>query len=141
MAFGNVEITIVGNLTKDPELRFTQTQKPVTSFSVAVNRRSKDGQDFTSYFDCVAWQDLGEHVAQSLAKGDRVIVQGRFDQRSWLRDDGTKAYAWELTAEAVGAEMRFLDVDVPHRRGHERQASPLQSVPDGGQRPLDDNPF
>jgi single-strand DNA-binding protein len=102
------EVNLVGNLTRDPELRFTKTDKPVCHFSVAVNRYTgKDNPDVTTYFDCVAWDKLGEHAAESLSKGQRVIVLGRLDQRQWEKEDGSKGSRWEVTADAVGPDLRF----------------------------------
>lgn len=104
-------VTIVGNLTSDPELRFTNSGKGVASFSVAVNRRwtGQDGsdQEETSFFDIVAWDRLGENVAETLGKGDRVIVDGRLSQRSWETDAGEKRYKIEIQADEVAPSLRW----------------------------------
>ena len=81
-------VTIVGNATADPELRFTQNGSASARFGVAVNRRwqnrqSQEWEETTSFFDVVCWRDLAEHVSGSLRRGDRVIVTGRLEQRSW----------------------------------------------------------
>ena len=87
MSAGN-SVTIVGTLTRDPELRFTPSGQGVASFGVAVNRRwqnkqTNEWEEAVSFFDVVAWGTLGENVAECLTKGTRVIVDGRLDQRSW----------------------------------------------------------
>lgn len=112
-------ITIVGNLTEDPELRFTPSGVAVAKFSVAVNRRQFDRQanewkDSGSDFHRVtAWRQLAEHIAETLTKGMRVIVVGDLRQRSWT-DDKTneKRYAWEITADAVGPDLSFATAAV-----------------------------
>jgi single-strand DNA-binding protein len=102
--------TIVGNLTEDPELRFTQGGAPVANFRVAVTPRVKDGDGWkdgdTSYFRCTAWRTLAENVAE-LTKGDRVIVYGRLQQRSWENDAGERRSVVEVQAEEVGPSLRW----------------------------------
>ena len=87
-------ITITGNVTRDPELKFLNSGSAVLSFGVAVNRSWKDSNDEwkeeVSFFDVTAWQDLAENVGDTIAKGDRVIVTGRLQQRTWETDDGDK---------------------------------------------------
>ena len=89
-------VTIVGNLTRDPELRFTPAGAPVTTFGVAVNRRwqNRDNQQWeesTSFFNVTCWRDLAQNVSESLEKGARVLVTGRLEQRSWETQDGERA--------------------------------------------------
>lgn len=121
--------TIVGNLTGDPELRFTNSGKAVASFSVAVNRRwtGADGseQEETSFFDVVAWDRLGENIAESLGKGDRVIVDGRLSQRSWETDAGEKRYKIEIQADEVAPSLRWATASVS--RNEKDGASPKQA--------------
>ena len=86
-------ITICGNLTREPEIRYTKEGQATTQLGVAVNRRWQDKtsgewQEATSFFDVVCWRDLAENVALSLSKGMRVVVTGRLEQRSWETDDG-----------------------------------------------------
>jgi len=88
-------VTITGNLTRDPELRFTPSGQANASFGVAVNRRWQNRQtqaweEATSFFDITTWGQLAENLAQSLRKGDRVMVAGRLDQRSWENHEGEK---------------------------------------------------
>jgi single-strand DNA-binding protein len=88
-------VTITGNLTDDPDLRFTPNGNPVANFRLAMTARIKDGEGWrdgdTSYFRINAWRQLAEHVAESLAKGDRAVVIGRLNSRSWETPEGTSA--------------------------------------------------
>jgi single-strand DNA-binding protein len=109
--------TIVGNLTRDPEIRYTRDGQATTSLSVAVNRRwqdrtTKEWEESTSYFDVVCWRDLAENVALSLTKGARVVVTGRLEQRSWESDEGDKRSKVEIVADEIGASLRFATVDI-----------------------------
>jgi single-strand DNA-binding protein len=110
-------VTIVGNLTKDPELRFTPTGQATATFGVAVNRRwqnhqTQDWEEATSFFDVVAWATLAENIADSLHRGDRVVVQGRLDQRNWENNDGDKRSKIEITANEVASSLRWATVDI-----------------------------
>jgi single-strand DNA-binding protein len=111
-------VTISGNLTGDPELRFTGNGVPVAAFSVAVTPRIKDGDNWrdgdTSFFRCNAWRELGENIAESFQKGDRVIVSGTLKQRSWEADDGTKRSVVEITADDAGPSLRWATAE-PHK--------------------------
>jgi single-strand DNA-binding protein len=109
--------TIVGNLTRDPEIRYTRDGQATTSLSVAVNRRwqdrtTKEWEESTSFFDVVCWRDLAENVALSLTKGARVVVAGRLEQRSWESDEGEKRSKVEIVADEIGASLRFATVDI-----------------------------
>lgn len=104
--------TICGNVTRDPELRFTPSGKAVASFGVAVNRRWRNQQtnqyeEATSFFDVTCWDSLAENVAESVAKGARVVVMGRLDQRSWETTDGDKRSKVEVVADEVAASYRW----------------------------------
>src|SRR5579872_5228113 len=98
------QVTLMGNLTRDPELRQTPTGQNVTSFSLALNRSYKDQsgewQEATDYIDIVAWGPLAERVAQYLSKGRRCLVQGRLQSRSW-EQDGQKRNKVEVVANDV----------------------------------------
>jgi single-strand DNA-binding protein len=109
--------TITGNLTRDPEIRYTRDGQATTTLGVAVNRRwqnreSNEWEESTSFFDVVAWRDLAENVALSLTRGMRVVVTGRLEQRSWETDDGDRRFKVEIVADEVGASLRFATVDV-----------------------------
>ena len=108
-------ITLVGNITRDPELRFTQTGRGVASFGIAVNRRyqvNDEWQEQTSFFNIVAWGTLGENAAASLNKGDRVIVFGRLEQRSWETQDGEKRSVVEVIADELGPSVRWAQASI-----------------------------
>ncbi len=102
------QVTLMGNLTRDPELRQTPTGQNVTSFSLALNRSFKDSngawQDATDYIDCVAWGPLAERVSQYLSKGRRCLVQGRVQSRSWEQDGQKRS-----KVEVLAADVTFLD--------------------------------
>ena len=110
-------LTIVGNLTKDPELRFTPAGQATATFGVAVNRRWQNHQtnaweETTSFFDVVAWGTLAENLADSLRRGDRVVVEGRLDQRSWENNQGEKRSKIEITANEVAPSLRWATVEI-----------------------------
>ncbi len=98
MARGFSKAIIMGNLTRDPELRTTPSGTQVCSFSVAVNR-VYNGNEQVSYFDCSAWGKMGETVAQYCKRGSGILVSGRLDQRSYEDKDGNKRSRVEITVE------------------------------------------
>ncbi|HVX24142.1 MAG TPA: single-stranded DNA-binding protein [Candidatus Saccharimonadales bacterium] len=102
------QVTLMGNLTRDPELRQTPTGQNVTSFSLALNRSYKDQsgewQEATDYIDCVCWGPLAERVAQYLSKGRRCLVQGRLQSRSWEQDGAKRS-----KVEVLANDVTFLD--------------------------------
>ncbi len=104
-----------GNLTKDPEIRYLGDGTAITTFSVAVNRRWQDRtsgewSESTSYFDVACWRDLAEHAAMSLSKGDRVLVSGYLEQRTWTSTEGKMRSRIELVAQDLGPSLRFRPV-------------------------------
>ena len=108
-------ITVVGNLTRDPELRYTTGGRGVASFGIAVNRRYQQNgewQEQTSFFNVVAWGTLGENVSASLSKGTRVIVTGRLEQRSWDTPEGEKRSVVEIVADEIGPGLRWAQAQV-----------------------------
>lgn len=93
-------ITIMGRLTRDPELRYTQSNTPVCSFTVAVDRDfSTNGEKKTDYIDCVAWRSGGEFVSKYFTKGSLIVVDGRLESRKWQDRDGNKRTSWEINAD------------------------------------------
>lgn len=109
------EATVIGNLTRDPELRFTQAGLAVCNASIAVNRRwlnksTNEWEEKVSYFDVTVWGQQGQNVADSLRKGDRVFVNGRLEQRSWETDSGDKRSKIEIVAEVVGPTLEWVTV-------------------------------
>jgi single-strand DNA-binding protein len=108
-------VTIVGNITRDPELRFTAGGKGVASFGVAVGRRFQQNgewQEKTSFFNVTAWDTLGENVAASLTKGTRVVVTGRLEQREYETKEGEKRNVVEIVADEIGPSLRWARADV-----------------------------
>lgn len=97
------QIIIHGRLTRDPELRRTQTGKAVTQFCVAVDRDTKnsDGSRTADFIDCVAWQELAEFCQRYFTKGQEAIVAGRLGSREWVDKDGQKHRAWEILANKI----------------------------------------
>ena len=115
MANGNT-ITIIGNITREPELRFTPSGQANSRFGVAVNRRWQDRasgewQEATSFFDVVCWRELAENCSDSLPKGARVIVSGRLEQRTYEKD-GDKRSIVEIIADEVGPSLRWATAKV-----------------------------
>jgi len=103
---GNINrVVLVGNLTRDPELRHTPAGTPVCSLRVAVNTRRKDESgewvDKPNYFDVTVWGQQGENCAQYLAKGRPVAIDGRLEWREWEAQDGSKRQAVEIVADSV----------------------------------------
>ena len=122
-------VTIAGNLTRDPEIRFTQAGQPTATFAVAVNRtwvnrQSGERQESTSFIDVVAWGTLAENAAASLAKGHRVLVTGRLDQRSWETEAGERRSKVEVSAEDLAPSLRWATAKLARteRRGAEEAA-------------------
>lgn len=118
MAIGETVITIVGNLTADPELRTTGQGAQVASFTVAntsrvYNKQTGQYEDGPALFmRCSAWNDLAQHCAQSLAKGMRVIAQGRLRQHSYQAQDGTNRTVVELQVDEIGPSLRYATAQV-----------------------------
>ena len=108
-------VTLVGNLTRDPELRYTTGGRGVASFGLAVNRRwqqNGEWQEAASFFNVVAWADLGENAAASLNKGNRIIVTGRLEQRSYETREGEKRSVIEVIADDLGPSLRWAQAQV-----------------------------
>ena len=110
-------VTITGNLTREPELRFTPTGQATANFGIAVNRtwtdrQSQERKESTSFFDIVAWGPLAENAATSLTKGTRVVVTGRLDQRSWESAEGDKRSKVEITADDLAPSLRWATAQV-----------------------------
>jgi len=108
-------VTIIGNLTRDPELRYTTAGLAVCNAAVAVNRRwqnkaTNEWEEKVSYIDVTVWGTQGQNSADSLRKGDRVFVSGRFEQRSWEDDAGNKRSKIELVADVVGPTLEWVTI-------------------------------
>lgn len=110
-------VSVVGNLTREPELRFTPSGQATATFGIAVNRswtdrQSQERRESTSFFDVVCWGTLAENAATSLTRGTRVVVTGRLDQRSWETQEGDKRSKVEITAEEIAPSLRWATVHV-----------------------------
>lgn len=113
----SAHVTLIGNLTREPEIRYTRDGQATTSFGVAVNRRWQDRstkawEESVSFFDVVCWRDLAENAALSLTKGSRVVVSGRLEHRSWETAEGEQRSKVEVVADDLGASLRFATVEV-----------------------------
>ncbi|MDT3444112.1 single-stranded DNA-binding protein [Pseudofrankia sp. BMG5.37] len=138
---GETVITVVGNLTSDPELRFTPNGAAVASFTVASTPRTldratnewKDGEPL--FLRCSIWRQAAEHVAESLTKGARVIVQGRLKQRSFETREGDKRTVIELDVDEIGPSLRYATAKVVRAaRGGGGGGGGYDGPPDSGYR-------
>lgn len=109
-------VTVVGNLTREPELRYTPSGAAVTKFGLAVNRsynnRNGERVEQTDFFDVTAWRELGENIAESLSTGSRVVVTGRLQQDRWENDAGEKRSKITIVADEVGPSLRWATAAV-----------------------------
>ncbi len=131
-------VTVVGNVTRDPEIRFTTGGRAVASFGLAVNRRYQQNgewQEVTSFFDVVAWGTLGENCAQSLTKGSRAVVYGRLEQRSWETNEGEKRSKVEIVADEIGPSLRWATADIVRNERTQSQGAPAGGGSAGGYTP------
>jgi len=119
----DTHVTITGNLTADPELKFTANGAAVANFRVAVTSRVREGDAWrdgdTSFYRITAWRDLATNVTDSLGKGDRVIVVGQLRMRSWETPEGDQRTVTEVTAEEVGPSLRWA-IAKPERATRKR---------------------
>lgn len=142
MAPGN-SITLVGNCTRDPELRFTSSGQAVAQFGLAVNRRwqnrqTNEWEEQVSFFDVTCWQQMAENVAESVTKGTRVVVSGRLDQRSWETQDGDKRSKVEIVADEVAPSLRYATAQIV--RNERRDGGDFQGGGGGGGRAVPNDP-
>jgi single-strand DNA-binding protein len=124
MATNMNNVSVVGNATRDPELRFTPSGQAIATFGIAVNRswrnkQSNEWEEAVSFFDVTCWAQMAENVAESVTKGTRVLVSGRLEQRSWETNDGDKRSKVEIVADEIGPSLRFATAGVTknERRG------------------------
>ncbi|MGW1287761.1 single-stranded DNA-binding protein [Streptomyces sp. NPDC002586] len=122
MSFGETPITLVGNLTDDPELKFTEGGAALAKFTIAVTPRTfdrntnqwKDGT--TAFYRCAAWRTLAEHIGDSLKKGSRVVANGRMRQHDWTNEQGEKRSMLAVEIDDIGASVRFTTVTINAKR-------------------------
>ena len=117
-------VTLVGNVTRDPELRYTAGGAAKVAFGLAVNRRwqnrqTQEWEEQVSFFNVVAWREMAENVAESIAKGSRIVVTGRLEQRSWETENGEKRTVVEVNADDIGPSLRWATAQITRneRRG------------------------
>ncbi|OXM47495.1 single-stranded DNA-binding protein [Amycolatopsis alba] len=141
---GEPVITVIGNLTADPELRFTPSGKAVANFTVASTPRKRNNvtgewEDGEALFlRCTIWQQPGENVAESLTRGARVIVQGRLKQRSFETREGEKRTVVELDVDEIGPSLRYATATV-NKVTRTQSAQPTTSAaPAAAAAPVDD---
>ena len=110
-------VTLVGNATRDPELRYTAGGAATASFGLAVNRRwqnrqTQEWEEQVSFFNVVAWREMAENIGESITKGTRVVVTGRLEQRSWETPQGEKRTVVEVVADELGPSLRWATAAV-----------------------------
>lgn len=129
----DMQMTVVGNLTREPELRFTSGGRGVCSFGLAVNRRYQQGGEWKDadpvYLNVSYWGQPGEQAAASLKKGDRVMVTGRLEVRQYDKQDGTKGTSVDLVADEVAASLRYAKLTIERVQGGGSAASPVPAAP------------
>ncbi|MCX7619644.1 MAG: single-stranded DNA-binding protein [Acidimicrobiales bacterium] len=156
MAINGATITVVGNCTRDPELRFTNSGLAVASFGLAVNFRKMNRQtgeweeEDPSFFNVTAFGQLGENVAESVAKGSRVVVVGRLRIRNWEGNEGERRTSAEIVADEVAPSLRFATAEITktERRyddgasgGGDRSGNRGSGIDDIGAFDPDEEPF
>ena len=131
------QVVIVGNLTRDPELRYTPNGAALVKFGVAVSRRVKDdatGQwkdAETSFFDVTAWRSLAENVAETLTQGSRVVVVGRLRTNSWETPEGERRSKVEIEAEEIGPSLKWATAKI-EKTSRQSQGGAAASGGSGG---------
>jgi single-strand DNA-binding protein len=137
----DTEITIIGNLTDDPELRFTPSGAAVANFTVASTPRKFDKNtsewvdEETMFLRCAIWRQAAENVAESLRRGMRVVVRGHLKARTYETNEGEKRTVFEVQAFEVGASLQFATAQVARapRQGGQQQGQGQQGAQQGGQ--------
>jgi single-strand DNA-binding protein len=135
-------VTLVGNITRDPEIRYTPSGQTVATFGLAVNRRwqnrqTQEWEEQVSFFDVKCWSQMAENVAESVTRGTRVIVSGRLEQRSWETDNGEKRSKVEVVADEVAPSLRWATAQV--QKIDRRDGAPAGGA-GGGARPVPNEP-
>jgi single-strand DNA-binding protein len=146
---GETIITVVGNLTADPELRFTPSGAPVANFTIASTPRvfDKNANEFkdgdTLFMRCSVWRKAAENVAESLTKGSRVIAQGRLVQRSYETREGEKRTVVELQVEEIGPSLRNVTAALTRIDSGQGQMQRSSAAPQGDPwtAPTEEPPF
>ena len=112
----SIQVSFFGNLTKDVDLSFTPKGVARANFTVVVTKRVKDGDEWKdgppSYFNCTAWRQLAENLAESVGKGQRVLVIGTMAQREYETKEGERRSVWDVTVDEVGPSLRYAQASV-----------------------------
>ena len=138
-------VTLVGNATRDPELRYTPSGQTVATFGLAVNRRwqnrqTQEWEEQTSFFDIKCWAQMAENVSESVQRGTRVIVTGRLEQRSWENDNGEKRSKVEVVADEIAPSLRWATAQVTKIERSAAGGGGASSGGGGGSRPVANEP-
>lgn len=141
---GEPPIVLIGNLTGDPELRFTPSGAAVANFTIACTPRTldrqsnewKDGE--TLFIGCSVWRQVAENVAESLVRGSRVVVHGRLKARSYDDRDGNKRTVFECDVEEIGASMKYATVKITKTTRSGNDAGGFTGANQGGGAPQND---
>lgn len=131
-------VSIVGNVTRDPDLRYTPSGVAVITFGVAINHRflrNGEWEERTSFVDVTAWRDLADHVAETMTKGARVAVLGRLESQTWETPDGDKRSKIVVVADEVSPSLRWATANVTKTT---RGAGPTEPA---GAYAYDEEPF
>lgn len=139
-------VTLCGNVTRDPELRFTPTGVAVANLGIAINTKRKEGDQWVDgdpqYYDVTVWRELAENVAASVTKGMRIIVFGRLDFRTWETDDGQTRTKVEIVAESIGPDLRWAAASVQRvEKGASGGDRPFGREPAAAAMGVDEEPF
>ena len=151
MGYNNT-VTVVGNVTRDPELRFSQVGMAIASFGVAWNKKKQNGEEEVSFFDVTCFYELAENVAESITKGTRVVVYGTLNQDSWDNQDGERRSKVKIVADDVAPSLRWASAEIRRNESKgDSGGSPRGGSGGGGGRPtpqqappaydMDEEPF
>lgn len=136
-----MDVTVIGNLCAEPDLRHTPGGVPVADLRIAENRRSKDQagewRTETSFHSVICWRDLATHAAASLGKGDRVVVVGRLRQDNWTTEKGEAKARYVIDADDLAASIRFTTLAVTRTHRTRDPEEPVTYAPDDPARPFE----
>lgn len=139
-------VTLVGNITRDPELRFLPNGTANATFGLAVNRRwqnrqTNEWEEKVSFFNVVAWREMAENAAASLTKGNRVLVTGRLEQRTYETQDGEKRNVVEIIADEIGPSLRWAEAQITRNERRQGDGGGGDFGGGGNSRPVQNEDF
>lgn len=140
----NNSVTLVGNLTRDPELRYTATGTALVNTGLAWNRRYQQNgewQEEVNFFNLTIWGEMAENVAASLGKGSRVIVFGSLQQRSWENQEGEKRTAIDVKVDSIGPDLRWAQCQVERTEREKATGGGAGGSSNDAPPPPDEEPF